>query len=158
MEKSTLLKVNEPDVVSETIDGETVVVSLSTGSYYSLEGSATMVWNLIEAGYTLEQILSVVNQHFEAEPTTIETAVEALVEQLQAEALVVESDGSEVNASSGDSSQPLAAVPSVPQKFVFPTLQKFSDMQELLLLDPIHEVDQAAGWPAKAAETAEVEA
>lgn len=26
-------------------------------------------------------------------------------------------------------------------------LEKFTDMEDLLLLDPIHEVDVAAGWP-----------
>jgi len=30
--------------------------------------------------------------------------------------------------------------------FEKPKLQKFTDMQDLLLLDPIHEVDEA-GWP-----------
>jgi hypothetical protein len=30
--------------------------------------------------------------------------------------------------------------------FVAPVLDKYTDMQELLLLDPIHEVD-ASGWP-----------
>ena len=30
--------------------------------------------------------------------------------------------------------------------FVNPTLTKFTDMQDLLLLDPIHEVDEM-GWP-----------
>jgi hypothetical protein len=31
-------------------------------------------------------------------------------------------------------------------KFEKPGLQKYSDMQDLLLLDPIHEVDEM-GWP-----------
>jgi hypothetical protein len=36
-----------------------------------------------------------------------------------------------------------------------PVLQKFSDMQELLLVDPIHEV-KAEGWPlTKSQSTAE---
>ena len=28
-----------------------------------------------------------------------------------------------------------------------PVLNKYSDMQDLLLLDPIHDVDEEAGWP-----------
>ena len=33
-------------------------------------------------------------------------------------------------------------------EFQRPVLRKFTDMQELLILDPIHEVDEA-GWPNK---------
>jgi hypothetical protein len=33
--------------------------------------------------------------------------------------------------------------------FTHPQLQKYTDMQELLLLDPIHEVEES-GWPATA--------
>jgi hypothetical protein len=32
-------------------------------------------------------------------------------------------------------------------KFTPPVLGKYTDMQELLLQDPVHEVDAAAGWP-----------
>ena len=30
--------------------------------------------------------------------------------------------------------------------FVPPTLEKYTDMQDLVLLDPVHEVDER-GWP-----------
>jgi hypothetical protein len=36
-----------------------------------------------------------------------------------------------------------------PARFVEPALNKYTDMQELLLLDPVHEVSEA-GWPSKA--------
>jgi hypothetical protein len=35
-----------------------------------------------------------------------------------------------------------------PLRFHTPTLAKFTDMQDLLLLDPIHDVDKT-GWPAR---------
>jgi hypothetical protein len=35
------------------------------------------------------------------------------------------------------------------QPYQEPKLGKYTDMQELLLLDPVHEVDEA-GWPNKA--------
>ena len=36
--------------------------------------------------------------------------------------------------------------PSKKKAFAKPKLSKFGDMQDLLLLDPIHDVDQQ-GWP-----------
>ena len=35
--------------------------------------------------------------------------------------------------------------------YVAPTLQKYSDMQDLLLIDPVHEVDET-GWPNRPAD------
>jgi hypothetical protein len=32
-------------------------------------------------------------------------------------------------------------------EFVTPCLQKYTDMEELLLIDPIHEIDEV-GWPS----------
>ena len=40
-----------------------------------------------------------------------------------------------------------AAAPAGAPAFVVPTLEKYTDMEALLLADPIHEVDEAAGWP-----------
>ena len=33
----TTLEVNEPSVISETIDGETIIINLASGTYYSLK-------------------------------------------------------------------------------------------------------------------------
>lgn len=41
----------------------------------------------------------------------------------------------------------LGTLPSAPHPFSIPASQKFTEMQELLLVDPIHEVDPQAGWP-----------
>jgi hypothetical protein len=34
-----------------------------------------------------------------------------------------------------------------------PILERFDDMQELLLLDPVHEVSDEEGWPARSEAT-----
>ncbi len=40
-----------------------------------------------------------------------------------------------------------------PAVYVKPVLQRYSDYQELLLLDPIHEVLESAGWPVAKPDT-----
>lgn len=137
-------KVNSSDVVSETIDGETVVVSLTKGTYYSLDQVGAAVWSLIEAEVTVETIVSEVLSKFDGDTSEMTRETENLIAQLQAEQLIVPSDASGNTAAlrPSDSSEPK-------QPFVPPVLQKYSDMQDLLMLDPIHEVDQEEGWPAK---------
>ena len=142
-------KVNAPDVVSETIDGESVIINLSTGSYYSLNQAGADIWNLIEANASLPALIGQLTQRYTANPDEIESAVLQLVEQLQKEGLIVpvlleaadtELDGNE-----------LAQATPVAEKlnFEIPVLQTYTDMQDLLLLDPIHEVEEDAGWPSK---------
>jgi hypothetical protein len=49
---------------------------------------------------------------------------------------------------------PVSALPRlIEQKrpFVAPTLKKYSEIEDLLLLDPIHDVDDS-GWPNRSAE------
>ncbi len=144
---STKLRINEPDVVSETIDGETVAVSLSTGTYYSLGGSAPDVWNLIESGFGVDQMLDSLVQKFEGDHNKIAEDLDMLIKQLQAEKLIVTDEAS---APKANSTSPTGADSSdaAPLTYEPPVLQKFNDMQELLLLDPIHEVDTSVGWPA----------
>jgi len=40
--------------------------------------------------------------------------------------------------------------PPLPAGTVFapPVLEVYTDMQDLLLLDPIHDVDETVGWPS----------
>jgi hypothetical protein len=67
--------------------------------------------------------------------------VSAFIDQLVAEALV----DAEPAPEAGDDMT--AASAAAPQEFVEPLLQKYTDMEEMLLLDPIHEVDEH-GWPS----------
>lgn len=38
-------------------------------------------------------------------------------------------------------------VPPVVGAFVAPVLHKYTDMQEFMLVDPLHDVEADAGWP-----------
>ncbi|GEN99406.1 hypothetical protein NSE01_12390 [Novosphingobium sediminis] len=129
---------NHGDVCSEEIDGEVIIINLVTGCYYSLGGSAAAVWPLILAGYSAAEIAA----HFmpvASDPASVEAQVTAFLDYLCAEGIVLVSDDvvrhdvSEIAAADG---------------FSAPVAEKFTDMQELLLVDPIHEVAEA-GWPLR---------
>src|SRR4051794_38301552 len=73
-------------------------------------------------------------------------AVEGFASQLVAEQLLVPVAGTEDQPATAW--QPPGAAPGLPAAYGAPALNKYTDMQELLLLDPVHEVDEA-GWPSK---------
>jgi len=137
----TQFRTNSPGVIGEVLDGEAIIVSLETGAYYSLSGVGADIWTAAQAGATLAALMTWVTAHYEGEPDVIADDVTALVEELLSEGLLV--TGSVVTTeNTPESSLPAAERPP----FVKPILEKYTDMADLLLLDPIHEVD-AQGWP-----------
>lgn len=132
------MRVNTPQISHQTIDGEVVIINLDNGCYYSLLDLSAALWQFVAAGRTSDEIAAAVAAAY-PEPADAAAQALAFVEQLRAEGLVV--DGGP--AASGP-------VPPLPASWAAPLLEKFTDMQELLMLDPIHEVD-AVGWPHKPA-------
>jgi hypothetical protein len=141
-------RINHSQVINETIDGEAIMINLATGNYYSLDSIGGEVWELLDQSSSVEQVVTALGRRYEASEETIRSAVEDLLQQLSREELVVRDD----SPGAAPSVLPLtSAEDRVP--FHTPKLQKFTDMQDLILLDPVHEVD-SRGWPYAAEERA----
>jgi hypothetical protein len=134
-------EVNEPMVISETIDGETIIINLVSGNYYSLKHSGAMIWTVIQQAGTLSDIAATIGAHFEGDEHDIEHEISALVESLLAEGLIRRKEGGAASFSPSVASAGQERIP-----FLAPLLDKFTDMEAMLLLDPVHDVDDA-GWP-----------
>jgi hypothetical protein len=143
MDQDQCYRVNGPDVVHETIDGEVVVVNLKNGTYYSTEHSGTDIWSGIERGLSLKNIICALKSRYSGPPDEIEAGVELMLSQLLQEKLIVACE----QPSDAAGSEWLAATQVT--RFEAPVIQKYTDMEELLALDPIHEVGDA-GWPQPA--------
>ena len=98
-----------------------------------------MIWGLIEQGASNTQIVEKLSQTVKQPSSNIGKDIEGFIDLLLAEELIAATD----NAC-------LASLDSINEdtklNYSKPTLAKYTDMQELLLLDPIHEVDEE-GWP-----------
>lgn len=132
--------VNSGQVISEIIDGEAVMINLTTGNYYSLNEVGASIWNSIEAGASTTEIVERLSLRFEGGESEIESAVSQLIDELRSEDLIV--------AAEGNGGAPAApAQPEAGRKpFETPRLEKHTDMQDLIMLDPVHEVGEQ-GWP-----------
>ena len=136
-------RVNTPTVTHETIDGEAVIINLDSGNYYSLVDVGSFVWGLIEKGASASDVQNMILQTFEGDADDVDQGVQELLAQLQQENLIVPVDvAGDIDFTKMASSNNGHEKPS----FKAPLLHKYSDMQELLLLDPIHDVDDT-GWP-----------
>jgi hypothetical protein len=133
--------VNAPSVVSETIDGEVIIMNLKSGNYYSSDKTGAVIWSWIEAGRSVGDITRLAASRYDAAPEELERALAAFFERLVAEALVRAIPVANEVTHALD-----AASGANRERFVAPELCAYTDMQDLLLLDPIHDVDDI-GWP-----------
>jgi hypothetical protein len=144
MSSSQRFRINRPSVIHEILDDELVIVNLKSGSYYSLDRVGAVIWHEIDAGATEGEVAAVLQGAFEGDVGAMERAAAELIEELQREDLI-QPGGANGTA---PHREPADDPASVRVAFVAPVLHKYTDMQDLLLLDPIHEVDEA-GWPAR---------
>jgi len=140
--------VDRQAVSSAVIDGELVVMNLATGHYFSSLGTGITVWNCLEQGSDHSAIVDAVAKAHEAPLDTIEADLDAFIQTLRSHGLVQPWEG-QPEPSGGERSRP--SVPRAP--YEPPKLLVYSDMRDLLLLDPVHEVSDA-GWPVRASDSA----
>lgn len=140
--------VNSPDVVNETIDGEVIMINLKSGHYYSTDRVGADIWAQAEKLASTAEIVQTLLLRYEGNSADIEHAVGEFVDSLLRENLIrFDPEAAPLEPGRKD------AVPEAGRKilkvpFERPRLQKYSDMQDLLLLDPIHDVDET-GWPTR---------
>jgi len=124
------LKPNTADVAAKDVDGEAVLINLTNGMYYSMDQVGGYIWSLIEGGYDLDAIADMVAKRYEIEKSVANTDIEALVQQLLGENLVLYGEG---DTSSGPID--VEGAPA-PEPYAAPQLNKFDDMVDLFALDP----------------------
>ncbi len=119
---------NSAEVAAEVIDEEAILINLSTGNYYSMVGVATLIWRLIEQRQSIEEIVVLLASRYGVPPMQARMDVVSLLDQLEAERLVLPVTGaSEVGMD----------LPSVvPDVYEAPRLEIFRDMRLMFALDP----------------------
>jgi hypothetical protein len=127
-----------PQVVHEIIDGEVVIVNLDKGLYFSAEATAAWLWSLITQGAGRDELVRLAGSTYPGQPDVEQQTDRFLAELIQHE-LIVESEQA-MTDSSGVALDP-------PSVYATPKLDVYSDMEDLLLLDPIHDVGAEEGWP-----------
>ena len=132
-------RVASAKIVWQCFEDELVVINLESGKYYSVNSTGSAIWKLMEAGWSPAAAASHV---LDGAPSEGREQVFAFWAKMIEEGLISpdpdpKSDHRQDVPAAGPWSQPSIAV--------------FSDMQDLFLLDPIHDVDEA-GWPSRPAE------
>ena len=131
-------------VTHERLDDEVIAIDLDSGAYFALDDVAADCWSILAGGGSLDAAVRAVVDRFDVEPETARNDVESFADQLVQERLLEPGDTAPVPVSA-----PARVGPT--REYRPPSVERFDDLEELLLLDPIHEVDEA-GWPVTRAD------
>lgn len=134
-----------PWVSHDRLDDEVMVINLKSGDYFAFQGAAADTWTLLVDGHQPSAVAEQIARRYAVEPATAAADIDGFVHALQDEELLQSGDP---NGAVTLSELP---VPATPLPYETPAIEKYEDLQDLLLLDPIHEVDET-GWPAGRAE------
>lgn len=133
-------ELNEPDVVAETIDNEAIVINLEKGVYFSIRSIGLYAWEALLSHHPSEVIASELSKRFPAEAAKIDEDMRVYLKALLDERLL------RVTSSDRNHHGPFPSDNLLSIIYECPAFQKYTDMEALLLLDPIHDTDEQ-GWP-----------
>lgn len=136
-------RINVGPVVYEEYESEVIAINLDSGAYYSLVGESAVLWKQLRDGASVDQLAQQFAAAHDADPALIAREVASFLQRLEAESLVV--DGGSIERSSAP---PLAPSPTERIPFKGFDMAVYTDMRDLLLLDPVHDVADS-GWPAE---------
>lgn len=122
-------------IVSETFDGDIVVLDLDSGRYFSFTDSGCALWEGLVEGIAPKALL-----HDGAIYTNDE--VQDFLRELIDYRLLVAVAETAIAAVSAATAEKLSRAKEKP------AITVFDDLADLFLADPIHDVEEEAGWPA----------
>ncbi len=148
MKSKKLYQINRSNVVYEIFDNEVVIINLDNGNYYSYDGIGVEIWNLLTTEITLDGISqSLTNIYSSIQSDELKIIINKSVADLENENLLISSEIKN-NKEIKVSVVTLKNNRVINTNIIIPTLQRFTDMQDFLLVDPIHEIDYEK-WPEK---------
>jgi len=141
IEQDLYVKVDPKSVVSDNFEGETVLIDFENGKYFSIKGSGAVIWDHLVRGISVEALIVELARYYSVPAAKLETSVRSFVEELLKENLI--KGLTEPESSETPSTKPTGLV------FEQPLIEGFDDLQDLILIDPVHDSDEERGWPVK---------
>ncbi len=81
-------RINKDKVASRVINGEAVLLNLNSGFYYSLNKTGSEVWQYLQEGKAIDEIIALLNKIYSLDEKKLKKDVESLVNDLTKEELI----------------------------------------------------------------------
>lgn len=125
-------------VVHERLGDEVLAINLDQGAYFAMVGVSADVWSSIAPGVSLQRIGQALADRYGIDADQVVDELLVFVGDLADHGLLV--------PGTADDSAALPVVDGSAGSWGELQLERYDDMADLVLLDPIHQVDEA-GWP-----------
>ena len=133
-----MYKLNEEKMFFDLADGQAVVINFVSGMYYGTTALGSVILERLVNGKTPEKIAAAV-EALPGCPEDFGAQLDAFVAALREKEILVEGETA-VGGDEGIGDAALADGFSL-------ALDEFSEVQDLILADPVHDVDVEQGWP-----------
>jgi hypothetical protein len=132
--------VDERRIAHQTVDGEVIAIDFVNGAYFSMRATAGEIWQMLASNVALDAVIALYQENSPLPAETLVTEIQAFVSELLAANLL------RLNDAPGTVQPVLPAIVAQRKPYTPPQLEKFEDMADLIMLDPVHDVSDA-GWP-----------
>ncbi|GHT93542.1 hypothetical protein FACS1894122_08910 [Alphaproteobacteria bacterium] len=133
-----MYKLNENEIFCDVADGIAVAINSKTGIYYGLNRFGTAVFELLIKGHSTPNVLNALKK-IPNIPMDIEKNLHDFINVLLDTDMLLSTD------SQTSEEIRLDANIAVADGFAL-TIDEYADAKELLLADPIHDVEEETGW------------
>ncbi len=133
-----LFIVDADNVSWEQVGGEVIAIQLSTGRYYNMVDTATAIWLFLSNGASIDSLAMRLRQLYKDESLVL-SGLEDFVSECIKTSLLVPTDKEKLGREELFLDLKFDA-------WSAPKLNEYVDLQDLILVDPIHDV-QESGWP-----------
>lgn len=132
-----MYKLNEEKMFYDVADGIAVIIDFTTGVYYGMDALSSAVFDALMAGAGDEAVVKALQQ-LPGCPADVEAMYKAFVQKMLDRQMIL-GDGT------GDACAPFdAALAANGFKL---DCEDFSEVRDLLMADPVHDVEPEMGWP-----------
>jgi hypothetical protein len=138
-QRDDIIVANLAVTASENFAGEAVIIHFERGTYFSLRGSGGTIWSFLQAPTSIATITTAVRTQEQLPSTDFETKLTAFVAKLAEHDLIT--------SSLEPPAPPVISAEAVASLSTAPDLEVYSDLAELIAMDPVHEIDILTGWP-----------
>ncbi len=121
---------NDEEVAAKVMDGEAIIINLSSGMYYSMGSVGGEIWSMIESGWRLDEMVAALASRYEVSAERATEDLERLAEQLLGDRLV------RITEDTGPAATVTPPHGGDRRPYRTPALEVYSDMADLLALDP----------------------
>ena len=126
-----------PRITADLFDNEIILANLDTGLYYTLSGCVIEALNHLPTTSLQDLSAILIEKYGTPFQEKINQDVEQIISELKKEEIVLDQEKYSTKEYNFDF--------KLPEEYQCSVFNKYADMQDLLVLDPIHDVDED-GW------------